>query len=178
MSIKIKKKRGRKPSGKIINYKEIEKKEKKKSEEECIITHIPINFSDLNNESEDENEDQYQDQEISDIFLKHENSSMSSETEIINSSMSKDKMVNIIQKKINKLQILLNQLENPNAGYGLNKKIVHNMDINFGSKWPEKTNIHCWWCTLKFDTPPVSLPNKFYNKKFYVFGCFCSFNCS
>jgi hypothetical protein len=42
-----------------------------------------------------------------------------------------------------------------------------------------KTNIHCWWCTYHFDTPPICMPEKYIDKTqtFKVSGCFCSFNC-
>lgn len=43
---------------------------------------------------------------------------------------------------------------------------------------PKKTNINCWWCTYKFDCLPSFIPDKYHNGKFYVFGCFCSFNCA
>ncbi len=43
---------------------------------------------------------------------------------------------------------------------------------------PKKTNIACWWCTCQFDCLPTFLPEKFSDSKFYVSGCFCSFNCA
>jgi hypothetical protein len=43
---------------------------------------------------------------------------------------------------------------------------------------PKKTNICCWWCTYNFDCLPSFIPDKYHNGKFYVFGCFCSFNCA
>ncbi len=43
---------------------------------------------------------------------------------------------------------------------------------------PKKTNICCWWCTYQFDWLPTYLPEKFSDNKFYVSGCFCSFNCA
>ena len=70
---------------------------------------------------------------------------------------------------------------------------------------PKKTNINCWWCTYNFDCLPTFIPfkytdnledseisigstnlsvfpnntkNKSTNYKFYVFGCFCLFNCA
>jgi len=42
---------------------------------------------------------------------------------------------------------------------------------------PKKTNICCWWCTYTFDWLPTYLPEKYSDGKFYVTGCFCSFNC-
>src|SRR3989304_3857158 len=40
-----------------------------------------------------------------------------------------------------------------------------------------KSSLSCWWCTESFDTIPCVLPEKYYANVYYVFGCFCSFNC-
>lgn len=37
---------------------------------------------------------------------------------------------------------------------------------------------YCEWCCHKFDTNIISLPIKYYMDKFYVTGCFCSFECA
>jgi hypothetical protein len=42
----------------------------------------------------------------------------------------------------------------------------------------EHTNIACWWCTYNFDTAPCFIPENYYDNKYYVFGCFCSYNCA
>ena len=42
----------------------------------------------------------------------------------------------------------------------------------------ESTDIYCWWCCHQFDNPPCQLTDKFYENKYYVFGCFCSYNCA
>lgn len=42
---------------------------------------------------------------------------------------------------------------------------------------PKKTNTCCWWCTYQFDWLPSFLPEKYSDSKFYITGCFCSFNC-
>lgn len=42
----------------------------------------------------------------------------------------------------------------------------------------EKTNIACWWCSYNFDTLPCFIPDRYVNDKFYVFGCFCTYNCA
>ncbi len=44
--------------------------------------------------------------------------------------------------------------------------------------WPESTNIHCYWCCHSFGNTPTCLPEYFKKGKFYVSGCFCSFNCA
>lgn len=42
----------------------------------------------------------------------------------------------------------------------------------------EKTDIACWWCSYNFDTVPCVLPEKLYEDKYHVFGCFCTLNCA
>jgi hypothetical protein len=61
-----------------------------------------------------------------------------------------------------------------------NKKIYESK-VNFfdstSKKWIEKTDILCWWCCHKFDHVPIGIPEFINKDKFYLFGCFCSFNC-
>lgn len=59
--------------------------------------------------------------------------------------------------------------------YPVNLKIFDSKDNEI---IPKKTNINCWWCTYNFDCLPSFIPDKYHNNKFYVFGCFCSFNCA
>jgi hypothetical protein len=42
----------------------------------------------------------------------------------------------------------------------------------------EKTDICCWWCTHEFDNLPCFIPDRYYDDKYYVFGCFCSYSCA
>jgi len=51
------------------------------------------------------------------------------------------------------------------------------INANSEKKWPESTNIHCWWCCHSFNDIPCALPEYYKKEKFYVNGCFCSFNC-
>jgi hypothetical protein len=39
-------------------------------------------------------------------------------------------------------------------------------------------NTKCWWCKNCFITPPVQLPEDFYNNTFFCIGHFCSYNCA
>ena len=52
--------------------------------------------------------------------------------------------------------------------------------VNYKTKeqLPEKTHQHCQWCTCTFDTSPIPLPLSKIDNKYYVTGCFCSFNCA
>jgi hypothetical protein len=65
----------------------------------------------------------------------------------------------------------------------MNKKNLKNILVEFINsnmyqEWPDQTNIHCWWCSHQFDGPPCTLPEYIRRDKFYVSGCFCSFNCA
>ena len=51
------------------------------------------------------------------------------------------------------------------------------INANNEKTWPETTNIHCWWCCHQFTNTPCALPEYYKKNKFYVSGCFCSFNC-
>lgn len=42
----------------------------------------------------------------------------------------------------------------------------------------EHTDVACWWCTYTFNNIPCFIPDKYSSDTFYVFGCFCSFNCA
>jgi hypothetical protein len=42
----------------------------------------------------------------------------------------------------------------------------------------KKTELNCWWCTYPINNYPCVIPEKYYNEKYYVFGCFCSVNCA
>ena len=52
------------------------------------------------------------------------------------------------------------------------------INANDNMTWPESTNIYCWWCCSAFDNIPCSLPENYKDDKFYVYGCFCTFNCA
>jgi hypothetical protein len=73
--VKILKKRGRKPSGKILDIKNLEQKQNVSSldpEKECLILHLPITIKDINkiNKKGDKLEDI---NEINNVFIDTEN---------------------------------------------------------------------------------------------------------
>ena len=51
-------------------------------------------------------------------------------------------------------------------------------ETNRGSTWPTSTSIYCWWCCHSFNGSPCSLPHEYKNNIFYVYGIFCSPECS
>lgn len=46
------------------------------------------------------------------------------------------------------------------------------------NEWPSNTSISCYWCCHKFNNTPFGIPVKFSDKKFHVYGCFCSLECA
>ena len=78
-----------------------------------------------------------------------------------------------------------NSIEDREENIKPNKVIKKNLrnilyefiNANNEKTWPESTNIHCWWCCHQFTNTPCALPEYYKKDKFYVSGCFCSFNC-
>ena len=52
------------------------------------------------------------------------------------------------------------------------------IDSKNKKEWPLKTDVFCGWCIHPFNNIPCAIPEKYKNGKFYLYGCFCSFNCS
>jgi hypothetical protein len=86
------------------------------------------------------------------------------------------------EDKIKKLEEEILNLKNGimDNTTNFNKKIFESK-VNFmdrsSNEWNEKTDIACWWCCHKFDHIPIGIPEFINKDKFYLFGCFCSFNC-
>jgi hypothetical protein len=157
------KKRGRKPKGKILNYNNIVNSE---SDEDPIITHLPIKLEDLN----DINTEIKQ----SGVFINSEpkKSHVKKGKKIkqctdINDLTNKDMIRNRIlglEKKLAELEL-----------NGVSKTKIHVVDLN---KFKNNKDISCWWCKHNFDSCGVCLPEKYYDGKYYVKGHFCSYNCA
>tara|TARA_Y200000002_G_scaffold353135_1_gene332342 strand:+ start:615 stop:1703 length:1089 start_codon:yes stop_codon:yes gene_type:complete len=201
--IKIPKKRGRKPTGKIIKLKSNEMSSLS-NDENCIIAHIPLNQSDINKISNLHNKNfnsiTNYDDKISSIidkeFSDDDNSDLdtSSINEISLDSNSlgnkkknfDDKYINHLEKKINDLKLKIKSLEDEKnsseiffGDYSV-EKLKSKIFVNQNNKFilNKKTDLLCWWCGHKFDNTPFPLPEKYYDNKFFVFGNFCSPSCA
>jgi hypothetical protein len=74
-------------------------------------------------------------------------------------------------------------IEEDNKNNRVIKKNLKNImyefiNANNDKIWPETTNIYCWWCCHPFTWMPCALPEYYKKDKFYVNGCFCTFNCA
>ena len=172
-------------------------------QDEEIILHLPLYDDD--NESSEKNLFTMKDDSVFDIFdgvkdiqkgLKsissiHQNDSDSDELLNFNTNNKIKSLLLELKKKdtyINKLKSQLTELKNDvcsDSAIGITKetktKLLNLKLINIkDDKYIvcEKTDIACWWCTYNFDTMPCFLPDKYVNDVYYVFGCYCSYNCA
>ena len=195
--------RGRPRKNQMTNTTDQNKKKGKlsssKKEEESIVLHLPISLQDFhtikNNTIFDDNSgssgENTQTVKNDNIFTIND---IDSDSDSLNSSNdSNNIIVYDLKQKIKEQESTIKNLETEISNYkdlfndtnnGMNARKVAKMNTNFiesvsGAKiLLEKTNIACWWCTYNFDTVPCPLPEKYYNDTYYIFGCFCSFECA
>jgi hypothetical protein len=199
-----KKKRGRKPKNQnIIQEKKIPKKIPKKRgrKPKNIIDNINAKEH-LIFKSNNEEQNNYSDNNLI-LHLKIFSDDISN---IQNSTLSPvpydiDDNYSIIDNKSNHSIIGMNEYEDKNCFQSKNKNNdiksekflekynhcflktnVYNTFTSFvyskDNIWPIQTDIRCLWCANNFETIPCGVPIKLLNDKFYLKGCFCSFNCA
>lgn len=69
------------------------------------------------------------------------------------------------------------------SGYNNKKRktnaiMIFYNEYNKRKEWPKKSSINCFWCCHTFTNIPYALPTKMKNDIFYVYGNFCSKECS
>lgn len=153
-TIKILKKRGRKPKNKLNEIIPV-KEEIIDTEKEVIIAYLPINLNEMHNKNIkfDKNDD---------IFIK-------SESQIKNNMINDTSSDNYLKDKIDLLSITVDTDNFTSNGIYINKINIHNIVFTQNTK--------CWWCKNCFDTPNLILPEHYINGTFYGTGNYCSFNC-
>lgn len=143
--------------------------------DDVIIAHIPISTTNINKLKNN-------------IITTKSNDNIEPINNIIN--LNDDNMSNTkncsdcieYEKKIAQLTTEIVQLRNgiisntKNVYNKLYKSTANFVDLN-GNDWSDHTNIACWWCCHKFNTIPLGIPEYIDKGKFYLVGCFCSFNC-
>lgn len=179
---------------KNVNEPKIICKEIKKDDDE-IILHLPISFKDITSS----NENNIFEKKIKEALNENNTNiftinDINSDTGSENSDYGVDNLIiQELKQKIKEQEKIIINLENDIENYksimsenfnGINSRKVSKMNIEFiniengKSIIIEKTDIACWWCTYNFDSVPCFIPDKFYENKYYVFGCFCSFECA
>ena len=111
---------------------------------------------------------------------------LNDEHEVFNTSINVDNnncvKCSTLELKVEKLEMEIKKLKSGiiNNTTTFNKKLyeskVQFININT-NEWAEKTDICCWWCCHQFDNVPLGIPEFINKDTYYLFGCFCSFNC-
>jgi hypothetical protein len=169
--------------------------ELEEKEEEDIILHLPINLSDINNHKNADNQINKKENSIFTIndidSLNSSNSDLSENSNISSLNENPYKIIKDQQKTIDKLNLQINEYEKKNVQDqdqtfdGTYNKHIKKMKTDFvfidiktnKQIILENTNISCWWCTYNFQWIPCLMPEKCMDGKYFVFGCFCTFNC-
>lgn len=172
------KKRGRKSKNKLITN--VVNKEENNFVYDNIIVNLPVKMSEIT-EGDEINDKLFdvvnENNETTKLFTSDISSEENNECDNIEELKKKCLEYKNEIDKLNKTLKKINNVEKEDNG-------IYKMDINFmtlnGEKqeYKLKTDIHCWWCCHQFKSPPCQLPEKYFNNKFYVFGCFCSYNCA
>lgn len=162
--VKTPKKRGRKPKGgKIIsNVKSIDSDNFVKTN---VVLHLKCSLDDLNANTSDS------DKEIQSFDLNQNNL----DYEIIDKTSVEniDELANIKQQQ-QPNQVNVNQESEDkliNIKLRALQKQLHTNDIS-------NKKSACFWCTHDFDNPPIYIPKHKSNDNYFVYGCFCSPECS
>jgi len=163
--VKIPKKRGRKPKGgKIIaNVKSIDSDNFIKTN---VVLHLKCSLEDLNDNTSDS------EKEIKSFDLNQNNI----DYEIINKSSAEhiDELSNITHAQTTNANAnTTNDCEEKLINIKLRalQKQLHTNDIS-------NKKSACFWCTHDFDNPPIYIPKHKSNDNYFVYGCFCSPECS
>lgn len=163
--VKIPKKRGRKPKGgKIIaNVKSIDSDNFIKTN---VVLHLKCSLEDLNDNTSDS------EKEIKSFDLNQNNI----DYEIINKSSAEhiDELSNINHAQTTNANAnTTNDCEEKLINIKLRalQKQLHTNDIS-------NKKSACFWCTHDFDNPPIYIPKHKSNDNYFVYGCFCSPECS
>ena len=172
------KKRGRKAKNKLISN--VVKNEDNNFVYDNIIVNLPVQMSEISDNTEDFSKNRMV------LDINNYNDTTKLFTSDNSTEENEEEEVTELKKKcleykseIDKLNKMLKKIKNTDIEAGIYKMDINFMKLN-GEKqeYIRKTDIHCWWCCHQFNTPPCQLPEKYFNDRFYVFGCFCSYNCA
>lgn len=183
---KMPKKRGRKPKEKIYSVKELPKTFFEENKNETFILHLPIKTSDKNNINSPlpniDNDLNYSiyDNNLNNYHINNNNLLLTQLDLITNDNLVFDSE---IHEKKEIVSIKKEDIEDEVKTNKIIKKNLRNImyefiNANNEKLWPDSTNIHCWWCCHPFTNIPCAIPEYYKKDKFYVNGCFCSFNCA
>lgn len=192
----IPKKRGRRPLDKAYCVSELTKPTNNIVSEN-IILHLPIHSKDIEPElceehtniepqpfQQDRDSFQIIDKETPHDYGMYEHIKNGTQTET-NGNMAYKEIINKVSKLSEndiRKEIMDEILPEDKKKIILDRNLItiqySFIDNNQRNTWPQSTNICCMWDCCKFEGAPVAIPDKLINGRFYVYGCFCSFNCA
>ena len=182
---KTPKKRGRKPKEKIYSVKELPKTFFEENKNETFILHLPIQTSEQNNEYIPiaNNNDNYSIYNDIDNYKVSENNLLLTQVNLMDSNTNLNVNTNLNGNANDNKHISSFNKDDDNKTNKVIKKNLKNImyefiNANNDKTWPESTSIYCWWCCHPFTCTPCAIPEYYKKEKFYVNGCFCSFNCA
>lgn len=182
---KIPKKRGRKPKEKVYSVKELPKTFFEENKNEALILHLPIKTFDKSNSSNPlpnmNNECNYSiyNENLNNYEINN-NNLLPTQLDLLSINIDNLVFDNDKSDNIEKKEIEIEDDTKPNRIIKKNLKNIMYEFINANNEktWPETTSIYCWWCCHPFSCMPCAIPEYYKKEKFYVDGCFCSFNCA
>lgn len=192
-----KKRRGRPPKNitKPVKKTSHNKKQKKVKVNDEIILQIPITMTDINNFNDDNTTEKNKEifTTTKETSTENQENNIFTLADITNSSSdeyssvdddNKD-LVKKLQEKddeIKDLQVKLNKMSHSNLYNNYTNKSLVEMKLkllnNKDEVKLEKTTNRCWWDHHTFTSYPFFIVEKYHNKVYYVYGCFCCVNCA
>jgi|SaaInlV_150m_DNA_5_1039734.scaffolds.fasta_scaffold01612_10 hypothetical protein len=183
--VKKPKKRGRKPKGgKII--KTLITPNKNQKIKPNVILHLKCSLKDIEQNNDSISVLKYN-PNVENVQSYAFNNTNKLDYEVIHKSNPDNKprytnnvsiktMCNKPCQKINKKAISNNVENTPHTKdiYEKLKLLERNLHLNNISD--KKSS--CFWCTERFDSPPIYIPKFFLNNSYHVYGCFCSPECA
>ena len=162
------KKRGRKPKGGKIIKTELNIHQEQ-IEPKMIILHLKCKSEDLN-ENGLQDHTQYNPHVVKDIipYDANENSNSFYSLQTIQEEEGNENQQSELR-------------ENDKKEYKIMKKSIQEklkeLEKRFNTKDYSK-QCACFWCTHDFKTNPIYIPSLYFQKKYDVYGCFCSPECA
>lgn len=112
-------------------------------------------------------------------FLDKELKSSESSSNTVNNDYYDSKKQEIFNElnnnNLTQIEILINKKYRHTKQISLLNDVCHNVGE---SKWLQKTDCLCFWCSHKFDNIPWGIPTKYDGEKFTLTGLYCSPNCA
>lgn len=131
-----------------------------------------INFENINDKNEEIKDNENTNKKENNIETNKETNTIITET------ITNIKIINNENKQNNETTKYIESNDNKIFKRNILNIMFEFINGNNKNEWPSETNIHCIWCCHSFENVPCAIPVKYEKEKFYMKGCYCSFNCA